>query len=259
MPKKYRYYPSFGRGRRNAYAGAVGGLFHAHTKIYKKTLDDPLKISPSKYAIKWHTTHEMVRNALRSLRSNEGRSTALIEHVGRCRYIPTDAGRHALLFTLPQLFDPDELLVEGMTPELAAVKTTVASLKYPGKRAKVWGVSIRQWYRLEKRLQVSPIKAVVDDFISGDWCQPESVTEVTHTQYEEVVREKKDRPSTTHAHTTREQGPVSIETERSKKYEVTPGHGFCSCETCMNAVQRKNGHVQALQLTPDAESHLEAL
>lgn len=148
--KKYLYFPSFGRGRRNNYAGALAGYIYAVLQN-DATLDASVRVSPTRLANKYHTNPEIIRTALRCLCTDSLRFRALLERTGHSRYRLTPLGIQFYLNDKPQLFNVADLYLPGFTPKLAAVQNTKA--KYPAAAAKWWGVTIKQWYKLLKQVE----------------------------------------------------------------------------------------------------------
>ena len=250
----YYFLPSFGRGRRNDYAGAIGGYIYG---VYRQdaSLDEPFWLSPTKLAGNWETDRETIRTALKRLCAETARFSPLLEKTGRNMYRLTSEGVRLIKTDNVQSFVKAYLAL-GWTPKLAAVKNTNA--EHPAAAAKWWGLEIRQWYYLRKRVQTAPVKADTGCTVIGRRGQSKADTDCTQTQYKDCSNLTK-MPSLTRAPTHEEK---RLSRDKLKNYIMTPGHSpLCSCETCMKHSQGSNGSAQdqALQLTPETELHLAAL
>ena len=250
----YYFLPSFGRGRRNDYAGAIGGYIYG---VYRHdaSLDEPFRLSLKDLARNLKTDRETIRTALKRLCAETTRFRPLLEKTGRNKYRLTSEGVRLIKTDNVQSFVKADLAL-GLTPKLAAVKNTNA--EHPAAAAKWWGISLRQWFRLKNRLQGSPVKADTGVTEVGRRVQSKADTGVTRTQKKDCSTLTK-MPGFTRAPTHEEK---RLSHDKLKNYIMTPGHRpLCTCETCMKHSQGSNGSVQdqALQLTPEAERHLAAL
>ena len=166
----YHYLPSFGQGRRNDYAGAIGGYIVA---LHRNdvSLDEPIRLSPTKLAKNFETDPETIRTALERLCSETARFKTLLEKMGRSEYRLTPEGVRLVRDGKTLSFSVIDL-VFGDTPKESAIKNTDAV--YPGTAAKWLEVSVRQWYRIRKRTQVSPKKWKRSLSKSGYMCHTET-------------------------------------------------------------------------------------
>lgn len=151
----YHYLPSFGRGRRNDYAGAIGGYIYARHRD-GASLDEPFRLSPRDLARNYETDSESIRTALKRLCTETVRFKPLLEKTGRSEYRLTPEGVCIVENEKSQSFSVVDL-VFGLTPRESAIKNTKA--KYPAVAARWWGVKLRQWYNMKKRIQVTLEKA----------------------------------------------------------------------------------------------------
>ena len=239
MGQSYRYYPTFGHGRRNDYAGAIAGYINA-AHLQGAALVAPIHISPKNLAKKYHTKPENIRTALRRLCVENGRFEALLERTGRSEYRLTPLGIQLIENDTPQYFYVADLVLQGFTPKLSAVKNTNAI--YPAAAAKWWGVSIQQWYKLKKQVRELQ-KAITGATESGyrreskadTGASPRRIqgrqkadTGATQTQYKGCNDDDKSRSYTR----ARERMPVLIPKETE--------HGTqCVCEVCFVKLNRR--------------------
>ena len=232
MGLSYLYYPSFGRGRRNNYAGAIAGYIYA-AHLNGAALDAPIRLSPKKLSILYHTDPETIRTAIRRLCAGSVRLKPLLEYTGRSEYRLTPLGFQLIENDTPQYFKVADLLLPDFTPKLAAVKNTKA--EHPAAAAKWWGMSLKQWYKLNKqvrKLQNADSRMTksgyrgeskTDTGVSQKRVQrrPKAGTGETHPQYRACSDIDRSRRFTR----TREERPISI----PKETEHGPD---CVCEKC---------------------------